>query len=68
MNNIYEYNETMKMIGEQNAITGLIDDSEKQMIQDVIDAHKNYPEDSNTEILDYLTLGYILGKRAERKN
>ena len=68
MNNIYEYNETMKMIGEQNAITSLIDDSEKQMIQDVIDAHKNYPEDSNTEILDYLTLGYILGKRAERKN
>lgn len=68
MRNIYEYNETMKMLGKHNVITGLIDDSEKQMIQDVIDAHKNYPEDSDTEMLDYLTLGYILGKRAERKN
>lgn len=67
MKNIYEENETMRLIGKQN-YADVLPLEEVKHIWDIVDAslHSDRP-DMTFMYFDIYVYGYIMGKRAERK-
>ena len=66
---LYNENETMKLIGHQCTYGLIIGDGiAKNDFENVIEAHKKQPKCTLFDIgIDMFMLGYIYGKRAERK-
>lgn len=71
MARLYEENETMKFIGQQNALVFSADGEYHEQIKEVIEAHKkHYVNDFNLiwQIgIDFFLLGFAMGKRADRE-
>lgn len=68
---LYTENETMKFIGEQNALVCSADGEFAKEIEDVINAHFKHTFPHKGIIfeigMDFFLLGFALGKREARK-
>lgn len=67
MANIYEANETMRLIGKQN-YADILPVEEIKNVWDIVDASlKSDRPDLTFMYFDLVVYGYLLGKKAERK-
>lgn len=65
MNNVYEKNKTMQLLGNQCMVTAFwCNDKVRQGIGEIAEARPH--SFTITAAADIFTLGYIYGKRAER--
>lgn len=71
MANLYEANETMVMLGQQNTLEILSDEELRKKFDEVLQAHSDHTLPSVSLLfeigIDFFSLGYVMGKRAERK-
>ncbi len=65
--NIYDENETMKLLGMQAYyLLAMPGEIAHEDFGNILEAHRKYMPDELSKSLDFFTIGYIYGKRAER--